>query len=187
MANDSRIQELRRRVEREPASLAFAQLAEEYRRAGRDREAIAACRAGLVHHPEYLSARVTLGRALIGVGDLDSAERELSQVLRGAPDNLAALKAIAEVYMLGGRLEEALRSYRAALRVVGRDPAIEEAIARIEQAPARQADAETSSPEAPAPPARELRPEERTLAALERWLERIGEERDRRTEWGPQS
>ena len=46
MADNSRIEELRRRVEKDPASIAFAQLAEEYRRAGRLREAIETCETG---------------------------------------------------------------------------------------------------------------------------------------------
>jgi len=78
MANQStsRIDELRGRLQKEPASIAFAQLAEEFRRAGRFREAIDVCRAGLKRHPGYLSARVTLCRALLA--RLDVAQHALS-------------------------------------------------------------------------------------------------------------
>ncbi|HYB95070.1 MAG TPA: tetratricopeptide repeat protein, partial [Vicinamibacterales bacterium] len=86
--DDSRLIELRRRVQADPASTAFAQLAEEYRRAGDNEEAVRVCRAGLHHHPNYLSARVTLGRALLELGQLDDAQRELDAVLTSAPDNL---------------------------------------------------------------------------------------------------
>ena len=51
MADNPRIEELRRRVEKDPASIAFAQLAEEYRRAASYEEAVATCRAGLIVHP----------------------------------------------------------------------------------------------------------------------------------------
>ena len=64
MPEHPRIEDLRRRVQKDPASIAFAQLAEEYRRAGQYQEAVEVCRAGLAIHPGYLSARVTLGRAL---------------------------------------------------------------------------------------------------------------------------
>ena len=77
MADTTRIEELRRRVAKDPASIAFAQLAEEHRRAGDYEEAARVCRAGLDRHPTYLSARVTLGRALIELGQYDSAEAEL--------------------------------------------------------------------------------------------------------------
>ena len=93
VADSPRIQELRRRVQQDPASLAFAPLAEELRRAGRAREAVTLCQTGLSHHPEYVSARATLGRALLDLGELDDALFELPAVLSAAPENLMALRA----------------------------------------------------------------------------------------------
>lgn len=98
MAENPRIEELRRRVQLDPASIAFAALAEEYRRMGRHAEAIETCRAGLQRHPAYLSARVTLGRALIETGDYDAARDELETVLRSAPENLAAIRGLAQIH-----------------------------------------------------------------------------------------
>jgi tetratricopeptide (TPR) repeat protein len=103
------LDDLRRRVREDPASLAFAQLAEEYRRAGALDEAIRTCRSGLHHHPEYLSARVTLGRALCARGSLDDAAAELRRVLAAAPENLAALRALTEVLQRHGDYDGALR------------------------------------------------------------------------------
>ena len=97
MPDGPRIQELRRRVQLDPASIAFAALAEEYRRAGRFEEAVAACQAGLHRHPSYLSARVTLGRSLLEIGRFDEAQQELEQVLKLAPENLAAIRGLAEI------------------------------------------------------------------------------------------
>jgi plasmid stabilization system protein ParE len=90
VADSPRIEELKRRVQSDPASIAFAALAEEYRRAERFEEAIETCKAGLVRHPSYLSAHVTLGRALI--------EKELEYVLKLAPENLAAIRGLAEIH-----------------------------------------------------------------------------------------
>jgi tetratricopeptide (TPR) repeat protein len=98
VADSPRIEELKRRVQSDPASIAFAALAEEYRRAGRFDEAIDTCNTGLVRHPSYLSAHVTLGRALIDVGRLEEAREELQQVLRLAPENLAAIRGLAEIH-----------------------------------------------------------------------------------------
>lgn len=98
MADSPRIEELKRRVQSDPASIAFAALAEEYRRAGRFEEAIDTCTAGLVRHPSYLSAHVTLGRALIDVGRLEDASNELQHVLKLAPENLAAIRGLAEIH-----------------------------------------------------------------------------------------
>jgi len=97
MAENPRIEELRRRVQADPASIAFAALAEEFRRVGRYDDAVETCRKGLLRHPAYLSARVTLGRALIETGDFDAAREQLQTVLRTAPENLVAIRALAEI------------------------------------------------------------------------------------------
>jgi len=98
VAENPRIEELRRRVQADPASIAFAALAEEFRRVGRYEDAIETCRVGLQRHPAYLSARVTLGRALIEVGDYDAARTELETVLQSAPENIAATRGLAQIH-----------------------------------------------------------------------------------------
>jgi Tfp pilus assembly protein PilF len=118
---------------RDPASIAFAQLAEEYRRAGRYKEAIETCESGLVHHPGYLSARVTLGRAFVETGELEAAQMELKQVLRAAPENLAALRGLAEIHHRRGELHEALAHYRTALEFARHDLELEHLVHQIEQ------------------------------------------------------
>jgi tetratricopeptide (TPR) repeat protein len=130
--DDSRLMELRRRVQADPASMAFAQLAEECRRGGSNEEAVGICRAGLQFHPDYLSARVTLGRALTELGQLDEAKTELAIVLASAPDNLAANRAMAEIYQQRGELADALTYYKKALSLAYHDPDLENAVERIE-------------------------------------------------------
>lgn len=105
MTDTARLEELRRRVQRDPASISFAALAEEYRRLGQFGDAIDTCRAGLLRHPAYISARVTLGRALIEVGAYDEASTELEAVLRTAPENLAAIRALADIHGRRGETE----------------------------------------------------------------------------------
>ena len=165
MADNPRIEALRRRVEKDPASIAFAQLAEEYRRAGDYQQAITICRDGLARHPGYLSAQVTLGRALIEVQQFDEARRELEAVVSVAPDNLAAIRALADIHLQ-----------------IGDDDA-----AGL-QAPAR-ASAVVPEPEAPpSPPEVTARVEEPigpvpvfdpALPALEQWLTAIVADRAR--------
>ena len=98
MMDNKRLEELRRRVEKDPAAFVFAQLAEEYRRAGAYRDAIQTCRAGLLQHPGYHSARVILARCFVATGDLKAAEIEFRKVLRAAPDNLSASRGLAEIH-----------------------------------------------------------------------------------------
>ena len=122
MATDEpRLLELRRRVQEDPASPDFVLLAEEYRRAGANADAVEVCRAGLVHHPDNLTARVTLGRALIELDRFDEAFTELTSVLDAAPDNLPAIRAVAEIYQHRGMMSEALAHYRRALQLAQPD------------------------------------------------------------------
>jgi len=138
VADHPRIEELRRRVQNDPASIAFAQLAEEYRRAGSYHEAVDTCRAGLKIHPGYLSARVTLGRALIETNDLEAAEIELRHVLKTASENLSAIRGLAEIHHRRGQLTEALGFYRAALGLAKHDPDLEQAVDEISRSLAPQ-------------------------------------------------
>ncbi len=94
MSTANPLDELRRRLGNGPAPAAFAALAEEHRRSGRLAEAVSVCREGLERYPTYVSARVTLGRALLDLGDTAGAIGELEQAVEQAPDNLAAARAL---------------------------------------------------------------------------------------------
>ena len=131
MADDQRIDDLRRRVQQDPASIAFAQLAEELRRAGQYAESVQICESGLAIHPGYLSARVTLGRALVELTQLAAAQAELELVLKSAPENLAALRGLGEIHHRNGHLVEALAQYRAALALARNDPDLQETVAEL--------------------------------------------------------
>jgi Flp pilus assembly protein TadD len=158
MSDNGRLEDLRRRIENDPASIAFAQLAEECRRLCRHQEAVDICRHGLERHPGYLSARVTLGRALLQLGQLDDAQQELSIVLQGAPQNLAALRALGDVHRRRGELPQAITLYRTALDLAPNDPELERAIGEVSETLV-QADNERENVRA-----RSL------LAALDQWL-----------------
>jgi tetratricopeptide (TPR) repeat protein len=131
VTDNPRILELRRRVDADPSSIAFAQLADEYRRAGNLEAAEQVCRQGRARHPGYLSARVTLGRTLRERGDLDAAMQELQCVLDSAPDNLAAIRGIGEIHHRHGELEKALEYYRRAVPLARHDPELEETANQI--------------------------------------------------------
>jgi Flp pilus assembly protein TadD len=197
VSDDPRVEDLRRRVEKDPASIAFAQLGEEFRRAGRFGDAIDTCRAGLARHPAYLSARVTLGRSLIALGDFDQAERELTLVLRTAPENPAALRGLAEIEQHRGNLPEALVRYEAALGLVPHDPELNHLVRALRHEIERAAAPLTKTPasavppvSAPTPrptrvvepprPTRVLDPDLRVLPVLEKWLDCILSDRQER-------
>src|SRR5882672_1583347 len=180
MADSQRIDDLRRRVQRDPTSIAFAQLAEECRRAGHYQEAVDVCRTGLDLHPGYLSARVTLGRALIELNDLDVALAELEHVLKSAPENLAAIRGVAEIHHRQGALPQALAQYRAALTLARNDPdlqrTVEELARQVEPLPPpasadglsfeqMQNEFLQNLPLPPPPPIKALEPEPQTALA----------------------
>jgi tetratricopeptide (TPR) repeat protein len=173
VADSPRIQELRRRIQQDPASLAFAPLAEELRRAGRFDEAVQTCRAGLQIHPEYATARATLGRVLLDQGDLDHALLELSAVLAAAPEHLAALKGVAEIHARRGDDGEALATYRRAHELAREDAELARAIAALEQ---------TLAPAQPlvTPPSANDGPTAAAVRRLEQFLDKILADRARR-------
>lgn len=82
-------------------SPSFSVIAERFRRAGQIDRAVALCREGLAVYPNHLSARVTLGCALMDQGQDAEAHRELQRVLKRAPDNLAAIRGLAELHARG--------------------------------------------------------------------------------------
>lgn len=96
-------------------------------------EAVEVCRSGLGVHPGYVSARVTLGRALIGLHQYEPAQQELEQVLRTAPENLAAIRGLADALNHLGRTQDAVVQYRAALTLARHDPDLEQTIADLER------------------------------------------------------
>lgn len=131
MANP-RVEELRKKLEREPGSRLFAQLAEELRKAGELDEAIRVARDGLQRQPAYPSARMTLGRALLDKRDLDAARVEFEAVLKGAPDNILASRYLAECLEGLDDLEGARARYQATLQLAPGDRQVQARLEEVE-------------------------------------------------------
>ena len=176
MEDHKRLDELRRRVEKDPASIAFASLAEELRRTGDHDEAVRVCRSGLEHHPTYLSARVTLGRALLELQQYPEARTELEYVIVAAPDNLLALKCMAE---LQARAGDSASSEPVAtgphVQTASEAPSVK-SLSFAAPVPVAAADPPPEPAAAPAPP-----PPHSALSELERWQAHIQSDRAQRT------
>ncbi len=96
------------RLARDPSSLAFAPLADAYRKAGRSREAIRICREGLQRFPHYATARLLLAKAHLDEGETAAAMAELETlVARGAKD-AEAHRLLAQLCRAAGRIEDAV-------------------------------------------------------------------------------
>ena len=147
MSRQERIDDLRRRILEDPASIAFAQLVEEYRRGGDREAAVHTCRSGLLTHPDYLSARVTVGRALVELGAFDEAGHALEQVLTAEPNNVGAIRGLGELHLARGRFSDAQACFERALALAPYDADLERLVAETGRL-VREADAAAGTDEA---------------------------------------
>lgn len=132
VAADSRIKELKKRLEADPRSRVFLDLAKAHQRAGETAEAVRVCREGLEKQPGYHSARVLLGKLLLEAGDHGQAMEELQMVVAQAPDNLLARRLLGSAQEGAGRSAEALETYRSLLSLQPGEQGIEAKIASLE-------------------------------------------------------
>ncbi|MBZ0102868.1 MAG: tetratricopeptide repeat protein, partial [Thermoanaerobaculia bacterium] len=141
-----RLAELAQRWQREPGARIFLQLAEEYRRGGRQGEAIDVLHQGLAHNPGQVSALVLLGRCELERGDAAAAREALEQAVVRDPAQLVANRLLVDAYLaLGeaGKARERIEFYRL---FNDRDPEIDELERRIEAATGAPATAVATPP-----------------------------------------
>ncbi|MEO8362544.1 MAG: tetratricopeptide repeat protein [Vicinamibacteria bacterium] len=124
MDENPRIAELRKKLEKDPGSRLFAQLAEELRKEGRFVDAIGVCRKGLEKNPNYPSARLTLARALLDSGSPQEAQVELDQIVKASPDNILAGRLLGDALEDLGQITPALRQFEKTLRLAPGDRGI---------------------------------------------------------------
>jgi len=105
------------RLARDPGSLAFAQLADLYRKSGRETEAIALCREGLVRYPDYTTARLILAKALMAQEAFTEALGELETILTIAPRDVQCHRLAAEAHRRRGDIDAAVRHLETAVRL----------------------------------------------------------------------
>jgi tetratricopeptide (TPR) repeat protein len=136
------IRRFEERVARDPESLAFAQLADLLRKAGRAGDAVRVCRRGLVRYPHYVTARLILAKSLMADGAADEALAEVATLLQENPNDVQAHRLAADLERQRGRIEAAAshletvvrldhtdRDARALLSLLRADPAASEATA----------------------------------------------------------
>ncbi len=123
-----RIAELRRELESNPLSRQFYQLGELLRRDGRAAEAIAALRAGLRHHPRYVAAWVSLGRACLDRTEPKAAADALHEALELDAQNPVAWRLLGEARLGGGDRFGALDAMEHALQLAPGDEVLRAAV-----------------------------------------------------------
>ena len=107
-----KIAELEKKLKREPYSLVFVQLAEEYRRVGEFEDAVRICRDGLQKHPNHVSANMLLGRIYFENRQYKEARAELQKVISASPENLMAHRLLGDICWFEEDLEPAEKEYR---------------------------------------------------------------------------
>jgi predicted regulator of Ras-like GTPase activity (Roadblock/LC7/MglB family) len=154
----SRLEELKRILQRDPTSRQFLALAEEYRRHGKLRDAIITLERGLAVHSSAVAAHVALGRIYQQLDRFDDAIRSFTNALRIDRENLVAIRQLAEVHLARGERLDALKKLKLFRGLNAGDREVDELILRLETelAPPPQrfppARAEGAGPVGPAPP-----------------------------------
>ncbi len=109
MASSGEIEKLERRWAENQLGLTFAPLAEAYRKAGDAARALQLLQVGMAQHPNYIPAHIVRGRCYFDLQSDAEAELCFLRVSELDPENVIALKSLAEISERAGRLPEALR------------------------------------------------------------------------------
>jgi tetratricopeptide (TPR) repeat protein len=107
VAYTSEIEKLEKRWAENPKGRNFAPLADAYRKAGELDRAIELCKAGLERHPDYVSAHIVYGRCFLDLKNDTAASQVFRKVVDLDPENVLALKLLADIAERGGRYDEA--------------------------------------------------------------------------------
>ena len=92
----SRLEELKRLLQKDPTSRQFLALAEEYRRHGKYRDAVITLERGLAMHQTSVAGHVALGKTYQQLDRLEDAIRAFTNALRIDRENLVAIRQLAE-------------------------------------------------------------------------------------------
>ena len=130
MPYTSEIEKLEHRYNENPKGRNFAPLADAYRKAGQVDLAIELCRKGLELHPDYISAYIVYGRCMLDKKDDPGAEEVFRKVMTLDPENVLALKILADVADRNNRMEQAVEWLGKLLAVDPMNGEAAEALAR---------------------------------------------------------
>ncbi|MDP2167198.1 MAG: tetratricopeptide repeat protein [Thermodesulfovibrionales bacterium] len=177
------IEKLKEKVEKDPASKLFVPLADEYRKAGRLDEAIKVLNTGIQRQPNYMSARVSLGKIYLEKGMKAEAKGEFEKVIQAIPDNLFAQRKLADIYRELGDIQNAISRYKAVLKL---NPLDEDALSIVRDLEGGGAAAAGITEEALEPTMHEETPAPETTTILEEQIPTLEAEAEDVAEWGLQ-
>ncbi len=129
----SRLEELKRLLQKDPTSRQFLALAEEYRRHGKYRDAVITLERGLQMHSTSVAAHVALGRTYQQLDRLEDAIRAFTNALRLDRENLVAIRQLAEVYLAKGDKIEAIKKLKLYRGLKAGDRDVNDIIQKLEE------------------------------------------------------
>src|SRR5208283_311361 len=129
MSGKGYIERLKERLHQNAGSRLFVSLAEEYRKQGLIDEAFAVMIDGIRRDPDFIPARLTLGRWYLQREMLQEAKEILLEVNTALPDNVQCHKRLAQTYRGLGDETAALTEYK---RVLQTNPSDDEALLFLE-------------------------------------------------------
>jgi tetratricopeptide (TPR) repeat protein len=94
--------------DRDPEGLAFAPLADAYRRAGQFRQAVELLSNGRIRHPDFVTGHVVAARLFIEKGLLEEGELAARRALELDEDHVLALGLLADALEARGQTREAM-------------------------------------------------------------------------------
>ncbi len=94
----------------------FARLADLYRREGNFDRAIDLCQSGIEQFPTYGTGHIVLALTYLDIGEREAALIEFHSALKCMPDNLLALKSVADIHCEAEAFSLARSYYRQVLQ-----------------------------------------------------------------------
>jgi len=106
-----------KRFDEAPDSRLFAPLADAYRKNGNLDKAIEICEEGLGRYPDYISARIIMGKCFYDRGASERAKTEFEKALALDSENMVALKFLGDIHLAEDDREKASDYYQKLLAI----------------------------------------------------------------------
>ncbi|MBF0316872.1 MAG: tetratricopeptide repeat protein [Nitrospirae bacterium] len=133
--NSKQLEKLKEQVFQKADSKLYIPLAEEYKKVKMTEDAVKVLKYCIGKHPNYMSARVALGKIYMEEGYVTKAIEEFETVVKAIPDNLLAHKKLAQLYMATGNTIGAIASLEKILLLNPNDEQAQESIRDLKAQP----------------------------------------------------
>lgn len=119
-------------LEKDPKSKVFAPLAEAYRKKGLASRAFQICSLGIEHNPNFAGGHISMGKALVDLGEPQKAIEHLEKATELAPENIMAYQVLADLLVKNKLLKEALKAYKMVLFLSPNNVKAQKAVKKLE-------------------------------------------------------